>query len=851
MPKTSSEIMVEGGGSDGLGGLGDWGRSSPMPPPIVFSPSSTSPCNFFSPSASGEIEPLSLSHPLSSVADGQAAGEAAVGGEASGGREEKGGLSGIDETVVSGGFSEWKAPVAGSIAERRAARSGFNAARLNTARFRTASPLSSPAIRSPYLTIPPGLSPTTLLDSPVMLPNSHVVSSSELSHLPSWLLASYFCCSFVHNSVRYVIYNGTLGSVLQAQLSPTTGTFPGASIDQSPISVLASDASKDEQLDDIELSSFAFKLNNSCPSSFGNQQNMEIILDVQSEAQVQMQPQVEIDSQAACAEKESTNDSLASMGTSSSGIEKNSSISFQSLPVKIGHEEASQHEEQVHLEDSGPQSLADGDLKGSFPPTGLGRLSEDGYNWRKYGQKQVKGSEYPRSYYKCTHPNCQVKKKVERSHDGQITEIIYKGTHNHPKPQPSRRSAIGSAFALNDMTERPESAVPLVKVEGCSMWRGLQQQGTFKDVSDGDWRCDGIERTSSTSGVTDISDPCSTAQGKQLNQIELSDAPELSSTLASDNEDEDEEDRVTQGSISLGDDDNNEESESKRRKKEGPIIEANLTSRAVREPRVVVQTTSDIDILDDGYRWRKYGQKVVKGNPNPRSYYKCTNPGCSVRKHVERASHDIKSVITTYEGKHNHEVPAARSSSSGCSGSASMGASGVAAQQSLALPMVSGLTKPEPRMDGFAPRFEPSEYLKAASYLRNLTGDIKLGVSPSFDMKLPSLQSMPCTSFGLNAGNIQLHPLVPLAQAVSNFPGPLQMGMQRSASLSLPNALGFNPAKVMGPVQPYLGQQQSREGDVRLLRPKEEQKDDTFYDSRFDTSHPPSVYNQIMGRFPL
>jgi WRKY transcription factor 2 len=30
---------------------------------------------------------------------------------------------------------------------------------------------------------------------------------------------------------------------------------------------------------------------------------------------------------------------------------------------------------------------------------------------------------------------------------------------------------------------------------------------------------------------------------------------------------------------------------------------------------------------------------------------------------VERASHDLKSVITTYEGKHNHEVPAARNSS--------------------------------------------------------------------------------------------------------------------------------------------------------------------------------------------
>ncbi|CAN6371469.1 unnamed protein product [Urochloa humidicola] len=44
------------------------------------------------------------------------------------------------------------------------------------------------------------------------------------------------------------------------------------------------------------------------------------------------------------------------------------------------------------------------------------------------------------------------------------------------------------------------------------------------------------------------------------------------------------------------------------------------------------------------------------------SYYKCTHPGCSVCKHVERASHDLKSVITTYEGKHNHEVWAATNS---------------------------------------------------------------------------------------------------------------------------------------------------------------------------------------------
>lgn len=80
------------------------------------------------------------------------------------------------------------------------------------------------------------------------------------------------------------------------------------------------------------------------------------------------------------------------------------------------------------------------DRKYQTPPVATDKPADDGYNWRKYGQKQVKGSEYPRSYYKCTHLNCPVKKKVERSPDGQITEIIYKGMHNHEVPQPNKRA---------------------------------------------------------------------------------------------------------------------------------------------------------------------------------------------------------------------------------------------------------------------------------------------------------------------------------------------------------------------------------------------------------------------------
>ncbi|KAL0827599.1 hypothetical protein Bca101_051277 [Brassica carinata] len=65
--------------------------------------------------------------------------------------------------------------------------------------------------------------------------------------------------------------------------------------------------------------------------------------------------------------------------------------------------------------------------------------ADDGYNWRKYGQKQVKGSDFRRSYYKCTNPACPVKKKIVRSVDGQVTKTIYKGQHNHEPPQNNKR----------------------------------------------------------------------------------------------------------------------------------------------------------------------------------------------------------------------------------------------------------------------------------------------------------------------------------------------------------------------------------------------------------------------------
>ncbi|XP_074576650.1 putative WRKY transcription factor 43 [Curcuma longa] len=72
------------------------------------------------------------------------------------------------------------------------------------------------------------------------------------------------------------------------------------------------------------------------------------------------------------------------------------------------------------------------------------------------------------------------------------------------------------------------------------------------------------------------------------------------------------------------------------------------------KPRFAFRTKSPDDILDDGYRWRKYGQKAVKNSSFPRSYYRCTHHACNVKKQVQRLSKDTSIVVTTYEGIHNH-----------------------------------------------------------------------------------------------------------------------------------------------------------------------------------------------------
>ncbi|KAK6136392.1 hypothetical protein DH2020_029882 [Rehmannia glutinosa] len=407
-----------------------------------------------------------------------------------------------------------------SIAERRAANGD----------------IAAPQPQSPYVTIPPGISSSELLDSLIMLPNA------------------------------------------QAQLSPTTGTFQFPS------------PNHEESL------------------------NLNLKLDSKGDNTTAMESSSKPEAQEPFEDFEYPND----MGFEETQPATNTEV--------MGNQMYNQINDQMSVREITNQDQKHHQKVAYIPKEGMAKNSEDGFFWRKYGQKHVKGSEYPRSYYKCTNTNCLAKKKVERSQDGEIAEIVYDGVHNHPVPQPFKR--------LNEMSDTSD-------VGGTSI-----QAGNFSS----DWRPDGLDGTSDFPPVTmfepvEGTQDFSCAFGSQL--------------------DGDDQKVASPESISLNVEDevDNGDCEPKRRKRENLPNETTIP-RSTREPKVVVQIESNVDILDDGYRWRKYGQKVVKGNPNPRSYYKCTTPGCPVRKHVERAANDIKFVITTYEGKHNHEVPTSKTSSS-------------------------------------------------------------------------------------------------------------------------------------------------------------------------------------------
>ncbi|KAM1478458.1 hypothetical protein ACFX2I_025879 [Malus domestica] len=241
--------------------------------------------------------------------------------------------------------------------------------------------------------------------------------------------------------------------------------------------------------------------------------------------------------------------------------------------------------------------------------------ASDGYNWRKYGQKQVKSPQGSRSYYRCTFSECYAKKIERCDHSGHVTEIVYKSQHTHDPP---RKSICIKESKLALSAE-------------CVRYRVAAAEHSCRIVNDSEVSTSSKEPIEETPSI-----------------------PERKRQSSSDSDDN--------GDVKIKEEHGDgDEPEPKRRqvyvmKKSNSKYSASL-SKPGKKPKLVVHAAGDVGISGDGYRWRKYGQKMVKGNPHPRNYYRCTSAGCPVRKQIETAVDNSSAVIITYKGVHDHEMP--------------------------------------------------------------------------------------------------------------------------------------------------------------------------------------------------
>lgn len=419
---------------------------------------------------------------------------------------------------------------------------------------------------------------------------------------------------------------------------------------------------------------------------------------------------------------------------------------FKSTPSSLSNPGTLGLEQQIEL----PEGTQNSVERKPYPPSVPHQAAGDGYHWRKYGQKKIKGSPFPRSYFKCSFNGCPVKKVVEKDRvTGTVKKTVYSGNHTHVPRGPGKvvvatrveetaaaeaapvlqlssgrdsqpNSKDGYKHTRGDVPSSPSGLMSnsslLLPVEPLECSAGGHEMQTGINLAA---RVSPLVATPSLGPTPKPSPPSFMTEvplQSELREVMVQSA-DVPQTLSVEETVEalhaacEEAERLRDARIAnaaktaaegaapagpevcakrgaseahqvtdfMATGNKKRKSSSIPSRNEAPADEeedvcapqplgalagrlAEMQSQSCgpdgKEPKLVMWIRTEMDVLEDGYRWRKYGQKIVRNNPFPRSYYKCTRGDCGVRKHVERSGKDTSCVVATYEGVHNHEMPA-------------------------------------------------------------------------------------------------------------------------------------------------------------------------------------------------
>ncbi|KAK4793209.1 hypothetical protein SAY86_023644 [Trapa natans] len=237
---------------------------------------------------------------------------------------------------------------------------------------------------------------------------------------------------------------------------------------------------------------------------------------------------------------------------------------------------------------------------------------DDGYSWRKYGQKHILGSKCLRSYYRCAYKftqGCSATKQVQRIDDDTLLhKVTYIGKHScfHVQNDEQKTELVQGS----NLAKTAASTCAFASSHSLEESDGSRQASKKRNML--------VEWTHEMKASARDSDLPHTQASKSCNQrpasklLDLLDPRELPIDHQAEGTDR------------------------------GHQIENWHWHQNV------------LGLHDDGYRWKKYGQKDILGSKFPRSYYRCAywTEGCLAKRQVQRIDDDTLQSEITYRGKH-------------------------------------------------------------------------------------------------------------------------------------------------------------------------------------------------------